>query len=779
MRRLFFLSFFWCIAILQTFAAPVSVEDAREIAKDFFLRQMKSGTRMAGVEPTRVLTGVVDEEDAGVFVFNSDDGFVIVSADDRTSPIFGYSTNGIYDAANVPPSLKVLLIMYDESVRSFTRSGSVTKHAAVSPLIRTRWNQLHPYNMFCPEIEKGDSRCATGCAATAMAQIMCYHQYPVSYEWSKMKNSYTGEEDGTDESAAAVAQLMADCGSALFMDYDSESSAYNFMFSEAFRNGFGYNPSVEYVDRQNYSTQSWDALLYHEISNHRPVMYSAQSVSDGHWSGHSFVIDGYDGDGYYHVNWGWGGFSDGYYLISVLNPIVQGTGGNAGTSGYSFGQAAIINIEPTDTPIDKTTRLVLNSCTLKDGKDTYKRSSTSDNFPQLTFNVDVMNLVLPSEDRSYDVEFALYKGNEKVKVLDSGSFKFNYGLDRSSDLLTDPVSLGKDLADGTYQVRFLCKEKGTKDMVWAMCSIDKYVELKIDGLTMTVKECGNIDYPMENQFEVNSLKVSENSRQGKQMVITANVTNLNNYSNPEIYLWGNTDQDNPSLYKLITAAGTYLDAEETGDVVLTFTPQRTGTFKFILTGYGGDEAGNHGTAYSTFEVEVGERSTAAVVMAVEYEVEGAVKQSNGSSKMPGQMMKGVMKVTNNGTETYDYHLDLYIQHNKQMKGTYTYYNVQSTPVVIPVNKTVEVPFRFDALDIGYYRLRLFAVENGNQILIGESNAESVFVVSNTTDIDAVMTEDHSEADVYSLNGVYLGKASDLNNLPKGLYIINNKKIINK
>ena len=191
--------------------------------------------------------------------------------------------------------------------------------------------------------------------------------------------------------------------------------------SEALRYDYGYSESTEFVERDCYTAKSWDMLLYNELTSNRPVFFSGQSMTPTGQSGHSFIIDGYeatDGIGYFHVNWGWGGRSDDYFLISVLNPDYQYTGGAAGSSGYSFDQQAVIGIQPAETPMEKTTRFATQYCYIKDDESVYTRSSTSDDFSPIKVYYNVWNIVSPEESRQFDAGIALYKDRELITILD-------------------------------------------------------------------------------------------------------------------------------------------------------------------------------------------------------------------------------------------------------------------------------------------------------------------------------------------------------------------------
>lgn len=312
-----------------------------------------------------------------LYVFNKGTkGFIITSADDRMPALLGYSDNGSFDLNNASPELKWWLSQYvDEAAYFFKNEGKFTLSSRASteredilPLIKTKWNQGQPYNLDCPEDKGG--RSVTGCVATAMAQIIKYHRFPVtgtgehSYSWNgttlsfdygaavfdygNMLDEYDPYEDtATETQKRAVAQLMYACGVGVNMKYSSgESGAGDYGIPYALKNLFNYDNGVRYVKRSYYTTQEWEDMVYSELQGGYPVLYSGRSPA-----GHAFVCDGYE-NGYFHINWGWGGTSDGYYLLSALNPHQQGIGGSAG--GYNADQSIICGIKPGRSSYEPT-----------------------------------------------------------------------------------------------------------------------------------------------------------------------------------------------------------------------------------------------------------------------------------------------------------------------------------------------------------------------------------------------------------------------------------------
>ena len=332
----------------------------------------KSGNPNSSVQPSTLF-----------YVFNAaQSGFVIVSGDDIVTPILGYSDKGSFDPANVPQNVAKWMEGYKSEIRSAVennmqatqeiikewnslKSGyavnvsGLKSVSAVPALLQTKWDQSPYYNSLCP----GGS--VTGCVATAMAQIMKFWKYPATgsgfhsynhsaygtlsanfgsttYQWGSMSNSVNSTNN-------AVATLMYQVGVSVDMDYSPESSGAYVITAQspvtncaeyALKTYFGYKNSMKGVQRSSYTQTQWLNLLETEFNAGRPVLYAGF----GSGGGHCFVADGYDNNNYIHFNWGWGGYYDGYFIITALNPGGVGTGG--GTGGFNSGHQAVIGIEP-------------------------------------------------------------------------------------------------------------------------------------------------------------------------------------------------------------------------------------------------------------------------------------------------------------------------------------------------------------------------------------------------------------------------------------------------
>lgn len=284
------------------------------------------------------------------YIFNAEEGgFVIVSGDDRTPEILGYSEHGMFDLSTAPDNVKWLLGYYEEVIKSLSqadtpavssrRSSGIDK-TDIAPMIQTSWGQGTPYNNQCPEFS---GRCVTGCVATAMAQIINYHKWPEG-ETSRIEGYSTATNklfmpelpatsfDWDNMTDDVIAKLMLYCGQAVQTDYGVEESGASIgSIPTALSGVFNYDDAIKVVKRGNYTSDSWLDLIYQELSERRPVLYAGESNN----LTHMFILHGYK-DGKYLINWGWGGDYDGYYELDLLNP---------GADNFVLNQAAVIGIQ--------------------------------------------------------------------------------------------------------------------------------------------------------------------------------------------------------------------------------------------------------------------------------------------------------------------------------------------------------------------------------------------------------------------------------------------------
>lgn len=368
-------------------AGNVDANAARSLASNYLNRHAAgslrapsmSSLRLAHAEPSSV-----DAQASAYYVFNIDGGgFIIIAGEDRATQVLGYSDKGRLDFNNLPVNLKEMLDSYRMEIEYLQKDTKGDLIAApkpqsggsVGPLLTTTWGQEMPYFLQCPK--QSGEYCVVGCVATAMAQVMYYWKYPTScdaissyydywgygrvpglqattFEYDKMLDTYCEWDwanselvqlDYTDEQAQAVAKLSRYCGQAVYMSYSPDGSgAYTDDQYDAMVNTFGYKSSAELVSKSSYwgsgyTNDEWSQMLNNEFDAGRPVLYSADDPSEG---GHAFILDGYNSDGLYHVNWGWYGTGDGYYAHTALNVLHR----DGSTLHFSSGHEMIIGLEP-------------------------------------------------------------------------------------------------------------------------------------------------------------------------------------------------------------------------------------------------------------------------------------------------------------------------------------------------------------------------------------------------------------------------------------------------
>ena len=340
-------------------AKRISQWQAQQQAYSFWGKQMPMKAKAKSrVVSTASLSTLGNDS---YYVFNNDaGGFVIIAGDDAVAPVLGYTSTGAFDANNLPEGLKDLLKSYEQQIAALGKNykanaTSTRAEFTGEKLLNTaKWNQGAPFNKYTP------NNYVTGCVATAGAIVMKHHGYPAKgvgshsytwngqnltasfehdYDWANMPGRYTGDNDAAFD---GVARLMSDLGIAVNMQYANGGSASALEdLVTALKKYFGYSKYARHLKIEDLGAEAWNGRLRAEIDANRPVLYAA---SDANVGGHSFVIDGYK-DESFSVNWGWGGYCDGFYRIGALNPEAWGT--PTGEQ-YNLSQAAVFALQPSD-----------------------------------------------------------------------------------------------------------------------------------------------------------------------------------------------------------------------------------------------------------------------------------------------------------------------------------------------------------------------------------------------------------------------------------------------
>lgn len=340
-------------------AKRISQWQAQQQAYSFWGKQMPMKAKAKSrVVSTASLSTLGNDS---YYVFNNDaGGFVIIAGDDAVAPVLGYTSTGAFDANNLPEGLKDLLKSYEQQIAALGKNykantTSTRAEFTGEKLLNTaKWNQGAPFNKYTP------NNYVTGCVATAGAIVMKHHGYPAKgvgshsytwngqnltasfehdYDWANMPGRYTGDNDAAFD---GVARLMSDLGIAVNMQYANGGSASALEdLVTALKKYFGYSKYARHLKIEDLGAEAWNGRLRAEIDANRPVLYAA---SDANVGGHSFVIDGYK-DESFSVNWGWGGYCNGFYRVGALNPEVDGTPQG---DQYNSSQAAVFALQPSD-----------------------------------------------------------------------------------------------------------------------------------------------------------------------------------------------------------------------------------------------------------------------------------------------------------------------------------------------------------------------------------------------------------------------------------------------
>lgn len=495
MKKSFFYIFFLISLLLAVptglFARNLTPSEAQQTAEAFYQSCLHSSRATHNTPQLHLVSPAASRGLSAnpIYAFNVgvEEGFVLVSADDRMRPVAGYALSGSFSYENMPIQLRSLLNDYSRQYEALMASGiqisdKVSPYAStkenllsgkhVAPLLeQICWNQEEPFNRLCPMDKYYENmRTPAGCVAIAAAQIMKYYGYPqqgigsrsytteterlavsadfasATYDWNNMLADYNKGYSGTQ--ADAVALLVYHVGVACRMDYNYEGSGATAKeTAKAFTRYFGYDENIEYIDRTHYDEASWEALMRTELDAGRPIL----QFGEGEGGGHAFVCDGYDERGYFHYNWGWGGMSDGYFLSSVLEPEYLGVG--SGLGAYNHLQAMLTNIQPPNPAATHVAGLHL-------AKSLTPASATTDRDAETSITASFYNYGL----RNFTGEAALLlcdADDNTLAVLSTKPLTNIRELEGGTKATSFSFSVPATIASGTYRIYLAHKENGT------------------------------------------------------------------------------------------------------------------------------------------------------------------------------------------------------------------------------------------------------------------------------------------------------------------------------
>ena len=381
----------------------------------------------------------INETTPAVYVFNAigEQGFVLVSAKDNARAVLGYSDEGHIDAQNIPANMRAWLQMYaDELARAAKAPAAadaqrtVEYYPVVEPLIgNVAWNQDAPYNNHCPIDPNTNQRSVTGCMATAVAQVMYHHKYPkkgtgtysywcgwenlsvdfskATYDWDHMLPSY--KNGYTQQESDAVAKLMYHVGVACNMWYGSSASGAGMGTGmQALVRHFDYDAAIRVLMKDYMDEEAVMDEIVVELQGSRPVFIEALTKND---EGHAFVCDGIQADGYIHINWGWGGYGNGYFALSAMNPTNQGIGGASDAGAFTEQVTLYTGIQPNQG--GQTEPMIVSS-----GIDMTSAAAIAKSSKVSVTIYTFQNAGLAEE--SGKIAFMLYQNGEKYQTVGTG-----------------------------------------------------------------------------------------------------------------------------------------------------------------------------------------------------------------------------------------------------------------------------------------------------------------------------------------------------------------------
>ena len=753
--------------LLTAQAGPIDQQKARQLAAQFM---QKKGLQLKG-EPRRApgVSGTGSNEAQPLYIFNTDGakGFVIVAGDDRADAILGYSTEGSYDEQNLPDNFRYYLQLLSSNMQALMASDvtattrrTVETHKAIAPLIKTKWDQGsataagYIYNTACPVSQS--LHCLTGCVATAGAQIMYYYQHPArtegvdgyqigedasidevtldglpatKFDWDIMKRSYNNADQGT-ASQQEVAKLMLYAGFAAQMNYGiTGSGASTGILAKGMANYFDYNPNTwQYVKQSDYSVSDWDSMMYNELENGRPIIYSGASKRGG---GHAFICDGYDGEGLYHFNWGWSGQNNGYFKLAATNPYA---GDGTQRDGYVNDIDAIIGLQPNKgETITKSPMVYIYEFNISEKKITMSYQNISD------------------EECAFDCGIALLNDDGSVNQL-----QLDYYPHSGTALPPYYIRPGIQFNLAAY-----LKQKGTYKVApvfrladeteWKRCMpSQQYFEVVIaEDKTMTI-----ITHPTV-ELEATQIEVPSNKIETLVQQVDVTVESKSDDYQGPLYLFASKTEDKGAYTYL---AGTAIEGGASDVVTFYFTPATAGTWNLWIAT---DENGNNIIGKST--VEISEPPTDDVTL---------VLLEEKTCTFDNDAVTLNFKIQNTGNTTNYREIDSWLY--KKIENGWSYYYKEIPPVIIEPDEIKELSVTYDGLEDGC----LYQIRIGYSLTFQATLSTLIGIHEFTFDANATaitLPEADTTADdtFYTLNGQRMSGRPN----KAGIYIHKGKKVI--
>ena len=748
-------------------AAPVSVSDAKQKALSFVRQQaakVNNPRKAKAMQNAQLTEANAFGNELHIFNVGGNNGFVIVSGDDRTEEILGYVDCGNFDINTIPANMKAWLQGYVDQIK-FLGNSTVVKatkrieRAAVAPTCATHWDQTDPFNNYIlddyPEQDKFyHDNLMTGCVATAMAQAMYTaarnykakhgdwpqiptHKVPAynitesgitstgwkmpelpeyTFDWENMRTDNYSDiayQDITDEQKKAVGKLMQYCGRAMKMEYDKINSAsVTVWVAPRLYDCLNVSKFVQSVDRAYYNSQDWEDMMYKEVSEGRSVIYAANVGPQTNSEGHCFILDGYQ-DGLWHINWGWGKSvadfngnpkADGYFSLSVMQPMAAGSGSASVLEAqYKYLQQAIIGVS-YDDPEDGVSALNF----YWNGKNVY----TSYVGGWGAYNVLGATI-------NYEEGWAIRNADGTISDnIWNKTTEYEYpsiGIHAGTTAYFSDMNLPTE--GGEYDIVHISREKGTTDWHASYGTDKNYVTITIaDG-----KVTKAVAHPVDVNKDVLSVKSVE--------YIGDMEANKNNTVKVTIE---NTGDDFFGTLAMYYSAGTNLESTKKYDQLATIKPGET-THEFTVNLPKGEynlwfianpsSFPNASSAFGTAKMFIGYGADANKIQAGNLKFDGQTGDILQVKSVNGQLAEvtGTFDITNNSTNVYNN--TYYV--NVETKASY--FNPSTTiksteiPVEVAATTTATIPFSLGVVTglkaNETYNVRLFSKNGDAEVVV--------------------------------------------------------------
>lgn len=788
----------------------------------------------------------LSQESYYVFPNANSKGFTIVSGDDRLPEIVGYSSQGSYDENNLPEGFVSFMKAYQnlynkvnlgdaEALKNLAeikawrnkKNASAASTSAVAPLLgNIEWDQTSPYNNMCPRYDSVHVA-ATGCVATAMAQVMAYYKYPKQlkadipgyvnrwngipmeiptitreegvYDWDNMLPKYNKEANATQQQKDAVAKLMYHCGAAVQMNYGPESAAA--VSATKLAKYFGYDADLMMdLNRSTFSLDKWMQIIDTELAAGRPVLYGGQA-SDG---GHQFICDGKDGEGLYHINWGWSGSQNGYFDLSLLNPEKGGTGSGNSTEGYNRLCSMTIGIAPDNGVVDAPLATVPDIKAMNYG---FLDTTTKD------------HRLNPDEAFDFWLDYGLgnqtyqaFSGYVALGILQKdGSYRI---VSQKAHINVDPIP-GEGMisvVDVNFRVNeafevgtvTLCPLYSKDGENWTLCDIPSSfpsVMLKITKTKMDVTS------PLTAQ--VTGPEKLETGAYGTFQVTLSNLSDLEYFGYIDVSFSDKAERENASLAREL-----YVSVPAHGSVTRTFNllPKQAGDFYLWLDELSGGYNRNLVDAQK-FTVDKGyeppiylvETSTNAEPGLCETELAFYGGKQMRTPRVNGEQAEFTYKIKNDGEDASILIAFAYAGGGEETTPTFRIPNgaeqiyLSGNGAVTTITRSVTpeeagsnticgyllgVDENYQTVDLPTHLAPyvMFTVE-GKRVRMNPA-MNLVYVSGSSSGISGIEMDASGFWDVYTLSGQKVKRvaaSSDLQRLglPSGIYVVNHQKVLVK